>query len=465
MDETPAVIFCEAACAEGGGTLKTLFCSCAGSSFRIVLIISPHIKTGLLRALKPWGHDYLCSPVLRQAAAARIRNVLHLRELEAASSSSFGHLDRWLAGMESATRFFQPLSFERERSHRDLAERVLRPDAEDSDRPKQLLIAEPNGKETLLGDLYSAGRAGSVTAHPAFAMPEAALFLNIRAANEPFARNHSDRGERLGNFQRNFPPELLSITGTIRNVAGLVDGSRYVIGLNYGRRVTAMDALHLKGLSLPMRFLAAVADNVRDVSASFLVMARALAVAADSCNDSGAHVWRMNQYARLLAEEMRLPDRLRESISYSAQLHDVGKIYIHPDLLEKPLKLTPREFDIVKKHPVLGANILGEAPLLDVARNIALTHHECWDGSGYPAGLSGDAIPVEGAITKIADVYDALRTMQTYKKSCSHEDACRMILEGTGEGHPCIRPSHFHPDILRAFKNIHDKFAAIHSTA
>jgi response regulator RpfG family c-di-GMP phosphodiesterase len=163
-----------------------------------------------------------------------------------------------------------------------------------------------------------------------------------------------------------------------------------------------------------------------------------------------------------MAERMKCSTRFVRTISYSAQLHDVGKIYIHPDLLDKPLRLTSHEFDLVKKHPLLGAKILGDSPALNVARNIALTHHECWDGSGYPAGLSGEAIPVEGAIVKIADVYDALRTMHSYKAPLSHDDACRFILGGGGDGLHEIRPAQFHPGALRAFGEASREFEDIY---
>jgi response regulator RpfG family c-di-GMP phosphodiesterase len=201
---------------------------------------------------------------------------------------------------------------------------------------------------------------------------------------------------------------------------------------------------------------------VRDVSESFLVIARALALATDAHGDNGAHVRRMNEYSRTLAEHMSLPERFISAISYSAQLHDVGKIYIHPDLLDKPLRLTTHEFELVKKHPVHGANILGDSPLLRLAKNIALTHHECWDGSGYPTGLFGAAIPLEGAIVKIADVYDALRTMHSYKSSSSHDHACSIILSGGGDGPHEIRPRHFNPDALRAFHAAAGKFEDIY---
>jgi HD-GYP domain-containing protein (c-di-GMP phosphodiesterase class II) len=303
-------------------------------------------------------------------------------------------------------------------------------------------------------ELFRSDEAGRTKVCSALTFSETSFFLRIRSGGGPFHANFFDRGTRFEDFQAAFPPELLTITGPVQNLTAFVHDGVYIMALNYGRPVTATDALFLKGMALPGRFLSAVATDVRDVSESFLVMARALALATDSQNDNGAHVRRMNDYAVAIGREMFLPDRLLRSLSYSAQLHDVGKIYLHPDLLEKPLRLTPHEFDLVKKHPMLGAKILGDSPLLRVAKNIALTHHESWDGSGYPAGLAGEAIPVEGAIVKVADVYDALRTIHSYKSSYTHDDTCRFILDGGGDAIHEVRPCQFHPDVLRAFRKV-----------
>jgi response regulator RpfG family c-di-GMP phosphodiesterase len=430
----------------------------------MVLLITSDVKPGLLRALKPWVHDYLTSPVLREAAAARIKNALRARRLEQTARRATRTLEGWLSKIESAMKQFKPLSFDRSKTQDELAARILRggKGQEDKSGPAYLLTASPDGKQGLLCDLYAPHTSGTRNAVAGFTIPESTVFLSIRSGNGLICINRFGRGRCRGEYRHAFPPELVQATGPIWNLAGSFHAGGYVVALNYGRRVTEEDALLLRGFALPGSFLGSVAGEVQDVSDSFLVLTRALALAADSPGDNGAHVLRMNEYAKTLARQLSLPARFIETISYSAQLHDVGKIYIHPDLLEKPLRLTAREFDLVKQHPLFGARILGDSPLLRVAKNIALTHHECWDGSGYPSGLSGNAIPIEGAIVKIADVYDALRAMHTYKSSNSHEDACRFILDGGGDGFHEIRPAHFHPDVLRAFRSIAGKFEEIY---
>lgn len=458
--EAPLMVFCDAGLANGGGALKAIASACNPPDVTFVLIVPPDIKPGLLKALKPWAQDYLTTPVLREAAMARIKNVLRMRHMEQAVERAGRTLEGWLSKMEGAILRFEPLSFDRSETQDELARRVLQAE---TGGPSHLLIAFPDGRQGLRCDLYVSSSPGPRKAAADLLIPESAVFLGIRSGNGLIRINRFGRGRRREEFHSAFPPELIQATGTIRNLAGSFSAGAYVLALNFRRRVTVDDALALRGLALPGSFLGGVAGEVRDVSDSFLVLTGALAMAADSPGDNGAHVLRMNEYAKILSRRLSLPDRFVRTISYSAQLHDVGKIYIHPDLLEKPLRLTPREFDLIKKHPVFGARILGDSPLLRVARNIALTHHECWDGSGYPQGLAGEAIPIEGAIVKIADVYDALRTMHTYKSSCSHEDACLMILDGSADGFHETRPSHFHPDVLRAFRKAATKFEEIYS--
>ena len=146
----------------------------------------------------------------------------------------------------------------------------------------------------------------------------------------------------------------------------------------------------------------------------------------------------------------------------AAPLHDIGKVGIPDAILLKPGKLDDDEFAIMKTHAVIGAQALAEAEeraggsrLISVAREIAESHHEKWDGSGYPYGLQGDAIPLSGRIMALADVYDALRSRRAYKEPFSHGEACKIILQGNGR--------HFDPAVVNAFLKTADQFEEIAS--
>ncbi|WP_287153076.1 HD domain-containing phosphohydrolase [Candidatus Solincola tengchongensis] len=159
-----------------------------------------------------------------------------------------------------------------------------------------------------------------------------------------------------------------------------------------------------------------------------------------------------------MAEEIGLLSREVETIGYSAQMHDVGKIHVHPDILRKKGPLTAEEWEEIRKHCEAGAHILGNHPRLAVAAEIALSHHEKWDGSGYPRGLREEEIPLTGRIVALADVYDALRSRRSYKPGLSHQKAVEIILQGDGRS----MPDHFDPRVLDVFRKRERDFAAIY---
>jgi response regulator RpfG family c-di-GMP phosphodiesterase len=161
--------------------------------------------------------------------------------------------------------------------------------------------------------------------------------------------------------------------------------------------------------------------------------------------ETGAHIQRMSNYSRVIAQELGLPHDEQELILRAAPMHDVGKIAIRDDILLKPGRLDPDEFEIMKTHAEKGYDLLSgsASSLLDVAAMIARTHHEKFDGSGYPRGLAGEDIPLYGRIVAVADVFDALTTERPYKKAWEIEHALRFLEEGSG--------SHFDPVCVRAF--------------
>jgi len=142
-------------------------------------------------------------------------------------------------------------------------------------------------------------------------------------------------------------------------------------------------------------------------------------------NETGMHVTRMSQYVSLLGARIGLSASEIEAIDYAALMHDIGKIGIPDQVLLKQGRLTPEEFEVVKRHSQIGADIIGvhESPLLQMCRTVALTHHERWDGNGYPNRLSGTDIPLPGRMTAVADVFDALVSERPYKRAWTVDEA------------------------------------------
>lgn len=177
--------------------------------------------------------------------------------------------------------------------------------------------------------------------------------------------------------------------------------------------------------------------------------------------ETGAHIQRVSHYCRLVALHLGWTSAAAELLFKAAPMHDVGKIGVPDAILLKPGPLTPSEWQVMKCHTTFGASLLNglSAPLLQMSREIALSHHEHWDGSGYPRGLQGEAIPLVGRILKLADVYDALRSQRPYKPALSHDSACTILLQGDQR----TRPSQFDPHILDIFREIHPQFAAIYN--
>jgi putative two-component system response regulator len=168
-------------------------------------------------------------------------------------------------------------------------------------------------------------------------------------------------------------------------------------------------------------------------------------------DNTAGHLHRVSNYAALLAIKLGLRKKTTESILLAAPMHDVGKIGIPDHILQKPGKLTPDEWEIMKKHTIFGGKILegSHVGYIRFAKVIALTHHEKWDGSGYPLGLKGDKIPLVGRIMAMADVFDALTSKRPYKKAFSVEKSFEIIKQG--------RENHFDPDIVDAFFSITDQ--------
>jgi len=176
--------------------------------------------------------------------------------------------------------------------------------------------------------------------------------------------------------------------------------------------------------------------------------------------ETGRHIKRISYYCEELALALGMNEEFVEAIYYASPMHDVGKVAIPDLILLKRGRLTADECKIMQTHTTIGGDILkgADSYFLKMGEKIARTHHERWDGSGYPNRLKGEEIPMSGRITFIADIYDALRSLRPYKPALPHDVVMQIMLEGDDR----TQPEHFNPKILAAFEKIADKFKDIY---
>ncbi len=234
----------------------------------------------------------------------------------------------------------------------------------------------------------------------------------------------------------------------------LAAGARDFIGKPFDRAELLMRVRNLLEAQLAHRLVhdqrAVLEEMVRvrteDLYRTRLQVVRRLGRAAEyRDNETGLHIVRMSQYSALLAQKLGWSPEACELMLHASPMHDVGKIGIPDAILLKPGRFEPHEWEIMKTHATIGGDILedGDSDLLMLARTIALSHHEKWDGSGYPHGLVGEAIPQAGRIVAVADVFDALTSSRPYKQAWPVEEAVAHIKDGAG--------SHFDPAVAAVF--------------
>jgi len=213
--------------------------------------------------------------------------------------------------------------------------------------------------------------------------------------------------------------------------------ARNMLALRTGQKYLADRAQHLSAM---------VEEQTREIRQREQELIYRMSRAAEFRDpETGAHIQRMAHYSQIIAQGLGLDPAIQKLILEAAPMHDVGKIGIPDYILLKPGKLTPEEFEVMKGHARLGNELLKDSgsEILRAGAEIAITHHEKFDGSGYPRGLKGSAIPILGRIVAVADVFDALTSERPYKKAWSLEDACMFLEEGRGK--------HFDPMCVEAF--------------
>lgn len=427
----------------------------------VVMVTSLEGTEDLVKALESGADEFLTKPVNEIEIQSRVKSLLKKKTLNDQLKSAYSHINSLTLFAEKKLAELKLEAFSGGEAHKHLIERLLRISVDDTTSPTHILLGKGAGKSLVDGVLYyyENGRVetSQVSGRAEGLLGYAEKYSDIEMElTECSSRIYN--GDECNTY---LCAEIKKQIGVIDNfiICDSKKADSLVMAFNYGKEVTSHDADILRSFLLFYNVFTTISGNMDEIDGAFKYLVTALARAAEANDEeTGNHIVRVNEYARILAEEMKMPSDFTRDIGFFAQMHDVGKIHIHISLLRKSGGLTDEEAKMVRNHTVYGSMILGDEPRLKMARDIALCHQERYDGSGYPRGLKGDEIPVSGRIVALADVYDALRSKRSYKPAFPHQRTVEIITKGDGK----TLPQHFDPKVLEAFIKREKEFESIY---
>ena len=317
-----------------------------------------------------------------------------------------------------------------------------------------LVVSEPDADSELLRGIIgrlqcNALVIGSIELGPVLEFLDPPPELIVYSAAEPDFDAAAVCRRLQANLRTRFVPVVFynAKPDSMQELAAFDAGAQDYLRAPFDEPVAfARVRLHQQLYAQKRQLAALIQTRTKEVTVANAELVKRLRAAAEFKDDeTGSHIERMSRSAQLLARAAGLSEAEAELVLQAAPMHDVGKIGIPDRILLKPTPLTPDEWRVMRMHPGIGAGIIGkhDAPILKIARRIALTHHEKWDGTGYPRGLKGEEIPLVGRIVALADVFDALTSERPFKPAWPVENAITYIREQTGK--------HFDPRLAGLF--------------
>jgi response regulator RpfG family c-di-GMP phosphodiesterase len=419
----------------------------------VVMITALAAKEDRIKGIEAGAEDFISKPIEKGEVLARVRMLLKMKALNDRLKYAYDEINNLTDFGGKSILSFDPLNYSFLTKVEEIVRQIIRNATDAHDKPKFVIVGVPDEHRVWLWYQYQ---------YVSHTLSRTLMTIDIEHGRREMGSSRIVFFNEKDQDQPEFRPlasALATISVTVSNMVGYLSDALCIFAVNYGRDATAYDAAVLNSFVVQSLFMHSLSGQIRETESAFAYTVYALARASEANDeDTGNHILRVGDYSALIAEGLGLPAAFVAAMRVQATLHDVGKIHVHPDILKKPEKLTREEWVEMKKHTAHGSTIIGNHPRLAMANRIAASHHERWDGSGYPLGLKGEEIPIEGRILNIADQYDALRNKRSYKLALDHLTTCLILTEGDGR----TLPQHFDPEVLRLFKKFHGRFQEIY---
>jgi response regulator RpfG family c-di-GMP phosphodiesterase len=420
----------------------------------VILVTDLRSSAARIRGIESGADDFISKPFDQGEILARIRMLLRTRNLKESLTAAYVNIHSLISYGEAIAKHFDPFNFQTISMVDCIANQNIRHSRDAAEKPQIILAGIRSSGNKWQWYRYES-TLGKLQRRPLEIDLQQKLLLSERTSRVIFYNENEPRTSEC----RQLSETLSHADIRVSNMVNYLSGDLCMLALNFGRKVTAHDASVLNSLIVQGLFLTSLSDQMRETESAFAYSVHSLAKASE-INDEGMgnHIVRVGEYSSVIAGKLETSEKFVNIIRLQAQVHDIGNLHTKPEILQKPERLTRDEFEEVKKHTLFGAKILGDHVRFTMAREIVLTHHERWDGSGYPYGLRGEQIPLPGRIIAIADQYDSLRNPRAYKPAYDHETACRIIVEGDGR----TMPHHFDPRVMSVFMETTSQFEEIY---